>query len=146
MFGYYKDEEKTLNNFKNGWVHTGDLVRIDEDGNLFFFDRKKDVVKTGGLNVSSYEVQDVIYKHPKVAEVAVIGLPDQFWSEIVTAVVVPKKGEELGEGDILQLCKDSMAGYKVPKRVIFVEELPKDTQGKILKRELRRMYILTNGS
>lgn len=141
--GYYKDEEKTLQTFKNGWVHTGDLVRIDEDGNLFFFDRKKDVIKSGGLNVSSFEVQDVIYKHPKVAEVAVIGIQDDVWSEIVAAVVVPKSGEELDEKEILKLCKDSIAAFKVPKRVILLDELPKDTQGKILKRELRRQFTQT---
>lgn len=140
MLGYYNDEERTQNNFRNGWVHTGDIVRVDKDGNLFFFDRKKDIIKTGGLNVSSFEVQDVIYKDPKVAEVAVIGLPDQYWSEIITAVIVLKKGEESTEEDILQLCKESLANFKVPKQIIFADELPKDTQGKILKRELRRLF------
>jgi len=140
MLGYYKDEEKTAHTMRKGWVHTGDLARVDEKGNLFFFDRKKDVIKTGGLNVSSYEVQDMIYKHPKVAEVAVIGIQDPYWSERVTAFIVPIKGQTIEESEIIQLCKSNLAGYKVPKQVVFVEELPKDSQGKILKRELRKMH------
>lgn len=141
MLGYYKDDEKTANTVRNGWVHTGDIVRIDKDRNLFFYDRKKDVIKTGGLNVSSYEVQDEICKNPNVAEVAVIGLPDPYWIEKVTAFIVTKAGTVVKEEEILQLCKDNLAGYKVPKSVIFVNELPKDGQGKILKRVLRQKYL-----
>jgi fatty-acyl-CoA synthase len=140
MLGYYKNEEKTKSAFKNGWHHTGDLARIDEDGFYYFVDRKKDVVKTGGENVSTYEVEGVIFKQPKVADVAVIGLPDDYWGEIVTAVVVPKAGQTIKEKEIIEFCKETLAGYKVPKRVFVTTEIPKNPSGKILKKDLQKQY------
>lgn len=138
MLGYRNDAEKTADVFRDGWVHTGDLVRIDADGNLFFFDRAKDMIKTGGMNVSSIEVERVLYRYPGVLEVAVVGMPDDYWSEAVTAFVVAAPGAALEPDAVIAYCKEHMASFKVPKSVQLVEQLPKDTQGKILKRELRQ--------
>ncbi len=140
MLGYYKDEEKTARTFRNGWHHTGDLVRMDEEGFVYFVDRIKDVIKTGGENVASQEVEAMLFKCPGVADAAVIGLPHEYWSEIVTAVVVPAPGQELtGEG-VIAFCKEQLAGYKVPKKVIIVEELPRNPSGKIIKKQLRERF------
>jgi len=140
MLGYYKMDEKTNETFKTGWHHTGDLARIDEEGNYYFVDRKKDIVKSGGENVSTYEVEGTIFNHPKVADVAVIGLPDPYWGEAVTAVVVPKSGDTIEEDEIIKFCKENLAGYKVPKHVFVTKEVPKNPSGKILKKDLRERY------
>jgi acyl-CoA synthetase (AMP-forming)/AMP-acid ligase II len=138
MLGYLDDAERTEAVFADGWVHTGDLVRVDADGNLFFFDRKKDMIKTGGMNVSSVEVERVLYQHDAVMEAAVVGVPDDYWSEAVNAFVVPRPGVDVDTADVIAHCKERLAGFKVPKAVHVVDALPKDTQGKILKRELRK--------
>jgi acyl-CoA synthetase (AMP-forming)/AMP-acid ligase II len=138
MLGYLKDPERTEAVFADGWVHTGDLVRVDADGNLFFFDRKKDMIKTGGMNVSSVEVERVLYQHDAVMEAAVVGVPDDYWSEAVNAFVVPRPGVTVDTAAVIAHCKEHLAGFKVPKAVHVVDALPKDTQGKILKRELRK--------
>ena len=140
MLGYYKNEEKTTETFRGGWHHTGDLVRMDEQGYVYFVDRAKDMIKTGGENVSTQEVEATLFKHPQVADVAVIGLPDPVWSEAVTAVIVPRPGQTADEKEIIAFCKQEMAGYKVPKRVIFVDALPRNPSGKILKNVLRKKY------
>lgn len=137
MRGYYKNPDKTAEVFRNGWLHTGDNVRIDEHGNLFFMDRQKDMIKSGGMNVSSVEVERVLYQHPSILEVAVVGLADEYWSQVVTAFAVPRPGQSIDPDEVREFCKQHLAGYKVPKAVNVVEALPKDTQGKILKRELR---------
>lgn len=134
MVGYYKDEERTAEVFADGWVHTGDIVKRDDDGNLFFYDRLKDMIKTGGMNVSSQEVERAIYAVQGVAQVAVVGVPDDYWSEAVNAFVV---GEAEPDA-IIAHCKEHLAGFKVPKAVHIVDELPRDSQGKLLKRELRK--------
>jgi acyl-CoA synthetase (AMP-forming)/AMP-acid ligase II len=140
MLGYFKDPEKTAATIRNGWVHTGDNVRIDEDGNLFFLDRVKDMIKTGGMNVSSQEVERTLTQHPAVMIAAVVGVPDQYWSEAVTAFVIPQPGSEAPDPDELRaMCKQQLSGYKVPKKIHVVEDLPRDPQGKILKRELRKL-------
>ncbi len=138
MLGYFEDEERTEQAFRGGWHHTGDLGAMDSDGFLYFVDRVKDVIKTGGENVSSQEVEEVIARHPAVAEVSVIGIPDPYWIEAVAAVVVARK--EVSEQDILEHCRAHLASFKVPKAVHIVSELPKSASGKILKRELRRTY------
>jgi acyl-CoA synthetase (AMP-forming)/AMP-acid ligase II len=143
MLGYHRDPERTLHAFRDGWLHTEDVVRVDGEGNLFFVDRKKDVIKTGGMNVSSVEVERVIYQHPGVMEVAVVGVPDDYWSEAVTAFVVCKPGAEVDETALIDHCRATLAGFKVPKAVRLVEALPKDVQGKILKRELRTAAAAT---
>jgi len=140
MLGYLDDPERTAETFRDGWVHTGDIVRIDGEGNLFFQDRLKDMIKSGGMNVSSQEVERVVHDHPGVLRAAVVGMPDPYWSEAVTAFVVPKDardGHELDPESVIAHCKEHLATYKVPKAVHLVDELPVDPQGKILKRELR---------
>lgn len=138
MLGYHRDAERTAIVMRDGWLHTGDLVRRDSAGNVFFIDRQKDVIKSGGMNVSSVEVERICYQHPDVLEVAVVGLADQYWSQAVTAFVVPRPGTTPEPDSIVAFCRSQLAGYKVPKSVRVVTSLPKDTQGKILKRELRR--------
>lgn len=137
MAGYYRDPERTAQVLRDGWIYTGDLVRIDADGNLYFADRRHDMIKSGGMNVSSVEVERVLYQHAAILEVAVVGVPDPYWSQAVTAFVVTKGAADLDEADVIAFCKEQLASYKVPKSIRVVRELPKDTQGKILKRELR---------
>ncbi|KMS89869.1 acyl-CoA synthetase [Prauserella rugosa] len=125
-----------------GWFHSGDLVRVDEEGYIFVVDRIKDVINTGGVMVASREVEDALYTHPAVGEVAVVGLPDEKWIEAITAVVVPKDGAggAPAEADLTQWVKERLAPFKVPKTVRFVEDLPRNASGKILKRELRDRF------
>jgi fatty-acyl-CoA synthase len=140
MLMYFKDPEKTEAAMAGGWFHSGDVGICDEDGYVTVVDRKKDMVKTGGENVSSREVEETIYRVPGVSEVAVIGLPHPKWVEAVTAVVVPKPGEKIEEAEIIAHCKKELAGFKVPKVVVVADELPKTPTGKILKRDLRNAY------
>lgn len=137
MLGYYKDPERTEEVMRDGWVHTGDMVRVDAQGNLFFYDRIKDVVKSGGMNISSQEVERVVSEVAGVERVAVVGLPDDYWSEALTAFVVGQADPDA----VIAHCKQRLAGFKVPKAVHMVESLPTDAQGKILKRELRRSPV-----
>ena len=140
LTGYYRDEERTKIAFEGGWFHSGDLGVLDEEGYLTIVDRKKDMIKTGGENVASREVEEVIYRLPAVSEVAVIGLPDPRWIEAVTAVIVLKKDAALTEAAVLAHCTQAMAHFKAPKRAYFVEALPKNPSGKILKHELRKRF------
>ncbi|QBJ95764.1 long-chain fatty acid--CoA ligase [Rhodococcus sp. ABRD24] len=140
MSGYFKDPERTAATLRDGWVHTGDIVRQDEAGNLFFLDRSKDMIKTGGLNVSSQEVERALQSHPDVVRAAVVGLPDEYWSEVVTGFVMVKPDSSTSEEELRVYCRDQLANYKVPKAINIVEELPVDPQGKLLKRELRRVH------
>ena len=140
MLGYWNDDEKTAEAFRGGWFHSGDLGVLDEDGYLSVVDRKKDMIKTGGENVASREVEEAVYGHPDVAEVAVFGVPHPYWIEAVVAVVVPKRGVSLDEDSVLAHCRSQLAGYKVPKAVVISDALPKNPSGKILKRELRTSY------
>ncbi|KRE42784.1 acyl-CoA synthetase [Knoellia sp. Soil729] len=133
--GYWDNEEATAEAFADGWFHSGDLVRMDEEGYVFVVDRIKDVINTGGVLVASREIEDAIYTHPAVAEVAVIGMPDEKWVEAVSAFVV-RKGE-VTEEELVAHVRERLAGFKLPKRVVFVEDLPRNASGKILKRELR---------
>ena len=140
LVGYYHDDERTRSAFEGGWFHSGDLATVDEDGYITIVDRKKDMIKSGGENVASREVEEVIYGLEGVSEVAVIGLPDRKWIEAVTAVVVAKPGHPLDEPAVIAHCKGKLAAFKQPKRVIFCEALPKNPSGKLLKRELRTRY------
>jgi len=142
MLMYYKDPEKTEQAFKCGWFHSGDVALMYKKGYFEIVDRKKDMIKTGGENVSSREVEEVIYKHPDVWEVAVVGLPHEKWIEAVTAIVVPKPGRTINKDEIIELCRRELSPFKVPKDVIVLkpEELPKTPSGKIMKRELRLMF------
>lgn len=140
MLGYYKEEEKTAQTQRNGWHHTGDLGRMDEEGYLYFVDRLKDMIKTGGENVASADVEVALFRHPKISDVSIIGLPDEVWGEAITAVVVPAPGESLDEEEVIAWSKENMARYKVPKRVVIVDKLPRNPSGKVLKRDLRKQY------
>jgi fatty-acyl-CoA synthase len=140
LLGYYHDDERTRDAFEGGWFHSGDLATVDEDGYITIVDRKKDMIKSGGENVASREVEEVIYGLEGVSEVAVIGLPHAKWIEAVTAVIVAKPGHRLDEPSVLAHCKAKLSQFKQPKRVIFAEALPKNPSGKLLKRELRTRY------
>ncbi|QIS24475.1 fatty acyl-CoA synthetase [Nocardia terpenica] len=136
--GYWKNATATADAFDGGWFHSGDLVTQDPQGYLTVVDRIKDVINTGGVLVSSREVEDAVYHHESVAEVAVVGLPDPKWIEAVTAFVVLEPAAEVSETELLDHTRQHLAPYKVPKRIVFVEELPRNQSGKVLKRELRR--------
>jgi acyl-CoA synthetase (AMP-forming)/AMP-acid ligase II len=136
---YFRDPKATAEAFRNGWFHSGDLVRQDEDGYIYIVDRKKDIIISGGENVSSAEVEGVLFAHPKILEVAVIGVPDERWGEGVKAYVVLKPGESMTEEEVVEHCRDRLAGFKKPRHVEFVTELPRTATGKVKKYELRRM-------
>jgi fatty-acyl-CoA synthase len=136
--GYWDKPDATEEAFAGGWFHSGDLVRIDEEGFIFVVDRVKDVINTGGVLVASREVEEALYTHPAVAEVAVIGTPHEKWIEAITAVVVAR--EPASEDELLAHARDKLAGFKLPKSVHFVDELPKNPSGKLLKRELRERF------
>jgi fatty-acyl-CoA synthase len=138
MTGYLDDPDKTAEAFAYDWFHSGDLGKFDEDGYLYVVDRKKDMIKTGGENVASREVEEVLYQHPAIAEVAVFGLPDPKWIELVCAAVVLKKDKQATEEEIIAFAKQHLAGFKTPKKVFIMNALPKNPSGKILKRELRQ--------
>ncbi len=140
MLGYFNDPERTAASFEGGWFHSGDLALIDDEGYITVVDRKKDMIKTGGENVASREVEEMIYRLAGVSEVAVIGLPDAKWVEAVTAVIVVKAGQQLTETEVIAHCNQHMATFKSPKRVVFTDSLPKNPSGKLLKRELRQRY------
>lgn len=140
MLGYYRDEAKTAEAFRNGWFHSGDLGHVDEDGRLYVVDRKKDMIKTGGENVASREVEEAVYELDGVAEVAVFGVNHPRWVEAVACVVVPKDGVTLTEGDVIAHARSRLAGYKTPKYVVIADSLPKNPSGKILKRQLRETH------
>ena len=138
--GYWNDEDKTAELFRDGWLHSGDLGVMDADGYLTIVDRKKDMIKTGGENVSSREVEEVVFQHPDVAEVAVFGVPHEHWIEAVTAAVVLRPGAGTTPGELIAHTRTKLAGYKVPKLVVIVEDLPRNPSGKILKRTLRERF------
>jgi len=135
--GYYNDPEKTDAAIKGKWFHTGDMMRIDEDGFFYLADRKDFLIKTGGLKVYPLEVENIIHEMSMVKDVGVIGLEDEKWGEIVTAVIVLAPGEQLSEKEIVDHCKPKMASFKIPKRFIFLDELPRDATGKLSKRTLK---------
>jgi fatty-acyl-CoA synthase len=136
--GYFEDPAANEALFRGGWHHTGDVARVDEHGWLYFLDRKKDMIKTGGENVSSQEVEEAIAQHPAVAEVAVIGLHDPYWIEKVVACVVPMPGKTVSQEELLEHARSRLAGYKVPKEFHMMPEFPKNPTGKVLKRVLRQ--------
>ncbi|MFF0145682.1 fatty-acyl-CoA synthase [Amycolatopsis sulphurea] len=138
--GYYEDEEKTAAAFEGGWFHSGDLGVLDAEGYLSVVDRKKDMIKTGGENVASREVEEALYLLDGVAEVAVFGVSHPHWIEAVTAAVVPREGVTLTEEAVLAHTREHLAGFKCPKYVVFVAALPKNPSGKIVKRTLRETH------
>jgi acyl-CoA synthetase (AMP-forming)/AMP-acid ligase II len=138
--GYWDRPDETAQVLKNGWLHTGDLAYMDEDGYIYVVERKKDMIICGGKNIYCPEIEDVLYKHPAVLEATVFGVPDDHWGESVKAAVVLKEGKELTEDELVNFCSENLAGYKKPKSVDFLPELPKSPAGKILKRVLRDKY------
>ncbi|MCH6265255.1 fatty acid--CoA ligase family protein [Neobacillus citreus] len=145
MKGYYKMPEETAASIKDGWLHTGDMARMDEEGYFYIVDRKKDMIIVGGYNVYPREVEEVIYNHSDVVEVAVLGVPDLNQGEAVQAYVVSKRAD-LTEEEMISYCKEHLAKYKVPSSVVFLEELPKNTTGKILRRALKTQVAQTVGN
>lgn len=140
MAGYWNRPDATAEAIRDGWLLTGDAGYLDEDGYLFITDRVKDMIISGGSNVYAREVEDALLEHPDIAEVAVIGIPDRKWGEAVAAVIVPRAGADLDEQVVLAHAQEALAGYKKPRHVWFVDALPTNAQGKVLKRELRRTY------
>lgn len=136
MPGYYNREEETRNSFSDGWLKTGDIGRMDADGYFYIVDRKKDMINVSGFNVFPNEIEEVVSGHPKVLEVAAIGIPDERSGEVVKLFVI-KKDKSLTVKELLEFCKENLTGYKVPKEIEFRKELPKSNIGKILRRELR---------
>lgn len=142
MKGYWRNPQLTLASMKDGWFYTGDICRLDPEGNIYFLDRKKDMVISGGENVYSKEVEDVLHLHPDIAEAAVIGVPDDKWGEAVQAFVVRRQGKTVAEHEIVQFCLQHLAKYKVPKWIVFCESLPRSPIGKVMKQQLRQGHSI----
>jgi long-chain acyl-CoA synthetase len=139
MLGYYRNPEETARAIRNGWLHTGDMGRLDEDGFLYIVERKKDLIIRGGFNIYPREVEAALYAHPKVAEAAVVGMPDPLMGEDVLAFVVLKDGHTATAEELMAFCETRIARFKCPKQVRFVASLPKSPIGKILRKELRNL-------
>jgi len=137
MSGYWQAPDVTARAVKAGWFHSGDIAHRDADGYIYISDRKTDMIITGGINVYPKEIEEVIYRHPGVLECAVVGLPDREWGEAVTAVVAPRPGARVDPDEVVELCRRELASYKKPRRVFFVDEIPRNPSGKVLKRVLR---------
>ena len=138
--GYLNRPDENERAFRNGWFHTGDIGKMDENGFMFLLDRKKDMIVTGGENVYSSEVEAALYQHENVHECAVVGVPDDKYGEALFAAIVPRPGTNLTDTEIIDHCRDLIGGYKIPRRMVFVAELPKSAMGKILKTEIRKIY------
>jgi acyl-CoA synthetase (AMP-forming)/AMP-acid ligase II len=145
MKGYYKNPQKTAETLRDGWLYTGDMAKMDEDGFIYIVDRKKDVIITGGENIFPVEVENIIHHHPKVHDVGVIGLPDERLGEIACAVITPRDGDTLTEDDINKFCEQNLPRYKRPRRIIF-DRVPRNPTGKIEKPKMRQKYSGTEKS
>ena len=143
--GYLNKPEETAELFRNGWLHIGEIVRRDEDGYVYVVDRKKDMIRSGGMSVAPAEVEGVLHQHPAVAQAAVIGVPDEHYTEAVKAVVKLRDDATASEEELIGFVRDKLAGYKTPKSVDFVDAMPVNPTGKILKRELRAPYWPASG-
>jgi acyl-CoA synthetase (AMP-forming)/AMP-acid ligase II len=140
LAGYWNRPDAMREAFRDGWFHTGDVARMDEEGFVYLLDRMKDMVITGGENVYTSEVEAALYKHEKVHECAVVGVPDDTYGEALLVAVVPVPGETLDEAELIAHCRKHIGGYKIPRRYVFLDELPKSAMNKILKNELRATY------
>lgn len=137
MQGYLNRPDETANTLRNGWLYTGDIATMDEDGYFFIVDRKKDMIIVGGYNVYPREIDEVLHEHPKVKEAVTVGVPHATRGEIIKAYIVPREGVKLTKAEIVAHCREQLANYKVPKQVEFRNELPKTIVGKVLRRILR---------
>jgi acyl-CoA synthetase (AMP-forming)/AMP-acid ligase II len=144
MKGYYKKTVETLETVKNNWLYTGDLAVVDEEGFITLVDRKKDMVISGGENIYSVEIENVLYEHNSILEAAVIGVPDSKWGEVVTAVIILKPNIPLSKEEIQAFCREKLVGYKIPRSIHFVDHLPRNASGKVQKFILREQYSVTN--
>jgi long-chain acyl-CoA synthetase len=140
MLGYWKRDDVNAEVLRGGWMHTGDMGAFDERGFLYVMDRKKDMIKTGGENVYSPEVESMIMSHPEVQETAVIGLPDPKWGESIRAIVVRRPGAELSEDELIDYCRKRMTHFKCPSSIVFADALPKGGTGKVQKNVLRDSF------
>jgi acyl-CoA synthetase (AMP-forming)/AMP-acid ligase II len=140
MKGYWRKEEETKRTIVDGWIHTGDLGYMDEDGFIYLVDRKNDMIITGGMNVFSIEVENVLSQHPAVAETIVVGIPDEKWGEMVLGIVVKTSGKEVSETDLLEYCRDRLAAFQRPKRIEFYDSLPRTVYGKLDKKTVKKKY------
>jgi acyl-CoA synthetase (AMP-forming)/AMP-acid ligase II len=140
MRGYWREPELTGAAFRDGWFRTGDVVRRDGEGMVYIVDRIKDMIITGGENVASREVEQVLYRHPSIADAAVFGIPDPRWGESVCAAVVLRPDSSATADEIIAFARQHLGGYKVPRRVELTAELPRNVAGKVLKRDLRTRY------
>jgi long-chain acyl-CoA synthetase len=138
MKGYFNHPEETARAMAGGWLHSGDMGRVDAEGYLYVVDRIKDMIISGGLNIYPAEVENVLYRHDFVEECAVAGLPHEEYGEAVAAFVQLKPGREVVESELIKFCKKQMASYKAPRKIVFVKDFPRTPQGKLLKRELRK--------
>jgi long-chain acyl-CoA synthetase len=144
MTGYWKRQEATAETLVGGWLHTGDLGRMSADGIIHLLDRAKDLIISGGSNVYAVEVEEVLASHDSVADVAVVGVPDDLWGEVVVAAVVPAVGRPFDHAALDALARSRLAGYKIPRRYVALTALPRNAYGKVVKRELRE--TLAQGS
>ena len=138
--GYYKNPKATEENYHKGYFTVGDMARVDEEGYYYIVDRTVDMIISGGENVYPREIEEILYQHPAIQEATVIGIPDPYWVEKIHALVKLKDGERLTDREIVEFCKKKLAGFKAPKSVEFVDTIPKNSMGKILKREIRKKY------
>jgi len=137
MKGYWNKPEETAQTLRGGWLHTGDIARMDEEGYFFIVDRIKDMIKTVGENVYPREVEEVLFTHPKVKDVVVVGLPEEFKGEKIKAYIILKEGMTATAAELIQFCREQLSKFKVPKEIEFRKELPKTLGGKVLRRVLR---------
>lgn len=137
MKGYWNKPEATEETLRGGWLHTGDLASMDEDGYLYLAGRKKDMIIRGGENIYPVEIENVLHSHPKILESAVVGVPDDYWGEIVKAVIILKPGQQATSEEIMDYCREKLASYKKPAIIEFVDALPKNAMQKVLKNVLR---------
>ena len=140
MRGYWNKDQETMKALKDGWLHTGDAGKMDEEGYIYIQDRIKDMIVSGGENVYSLEVESALFAHPEVVDAAVIGIPDEKYGEAVKACIVKKEGSSLSEEQLIDFCKDKIASYKKPRSVDFISEVPRNASGKVLKKKLREPY------
>jgi acyl-CoA synthetase (AMP-forming)/AMP-acid ligase II len=140
MKEYYKNPQATAETIIDGWLHTGDMGKKDEEGYLYVVDRMKDMIISGGENIYPREIEELLYTHPKIEDVAVIGVPDEKWGEVAKVVIVLKSGQVLSEQEVLDFCREHLAHYKCPHHVEFVDALPHTSTGKVLKRDIRKSY------